>query len=81
MGGIGFFRASTCAAKVLVLGVLFGLGKNLVERGNSQPYYLAVAVHLEGGSSVLFVCLGIWCWLILVSSAVLEWEGCGLGHC
>lgn len=26
------------------------------------------------------VCLDTWCWLSLVSPAVLEWEGCGLGH-
>lgn len=30
---------------------------------------------------MLVVCLGTWCWLTLMSSAVLEWEGCGLGHC
>lgn len=56
-GGIDFFRA-------LLLGVLFGLVKNLVGRGDSQPHCSASAARLGGGSPVLFVCLGTWCWLI-----------------
>lgn len=80
-GGTDFFRASTYAAGALVLGVLFGLGKNLVGRGDSQPHCLGIAAHLGGGSPVLFVCLGTWCWLTLMNSVVLEGEGCGLGYC